>query len=192
MLRPAAVRGVFAIVMLSTGLAQSMTTPAQKCAVAKTKAAAKKIVSKLKCDQTALLKGTPVSTDCLTAADMKFSAAIAKAEAAAAGGCVVTGDVADIESISDHCVASIAAQTLVPACTGGASCGSCCDGTCLPLCDPAYHGAAACVNTIPGVTQCVDSDGNCTSGFHCTSNGRTPNMCGDTGQLDTACRAFCP
>jgi hypothetical protein len=121
---------------------------------------------------------------------MKFSAAIAKAEAAAAGACVVTGDVANIESISDHCVASIAAQTLVPACTAGAACGSCGSGICLPLCDPAYHGAVACVNAIPGVSQCVDSDGLCASGSHCTPN--TPATCGATGPTDTDCRVFCP
>jgi hypothetical protein len=190
MLRPPAVIGVFAVMMLSTGITQARTTPAQKCAVAKSKAAAKKILSKLKCDQTAFLKGTPVSTDCLTTADMKFSAAIGKAETAAAGKCVVTGDVADIESISDHCVASIAAQTLVPACTGGAACGSCGNGTCLLLCDPAYHGAVACVTGTPGVPQCVDSDANCASGSHCTPN--FPATCGDTGPIDTDCRGFCP
>lgn len=186
------VMGVFAIAMLSTAVAHAKTTPAQECAVAKTKAAAKKIISKLKCNETALLKGTPVSTDCLMAADTKFSAAIAKAETAAAGGCVVTGDVADIESISDRCVASISAQTLVPPCTGGAACGSCGSGTCLPLCDPAYHGASACVNASPGVSQCVDSDAACAAGSHCTPNGSTPAMCGATGPTDTECRVFCP
>src|SRR5262245_53233362 len=83
-------------------------TPAQKCFMAKNKAAAKKIAAKLKCQQRALKVGA-VDPTCLTAAETKFNGAIAKAEAA--GGCAVTGDGPTIESAVDACVSSIVVLT---------------------------------------------------------------------------------
>src|SRR5262245_29452975 len=90
-------------------------TPAQKCAVAKSKAAAKKIEAKLRCQQRAAQEGTAVDAACLTSAETKFDGAIAKAEAP--GGCAVTGDGATIESAVDSCVDSIVTLTFGTATT---------------------------------------------------------------------------
>ena len=89
--------------------AQAGQTPAQKCAVAKSKAAAKKIEAKLKCQQRAVQDGTAVDPACLTTAETKFNQAIARAEAP--GGCAVSGDGATIEAAVDSCVDSVAALT---------------------------------------------------------------------------------
>ena len=89
--------------------AQAGQTPAQKCAVAKSKAAAKKIEAKLKCQQRAVQEGTAVDPACLTTAETKFNQAIAGAEAP--GGCAVSGDRATIEAAVDPCVDSVAALT---------------------------------------------------------------------------------
>lgn len=83
-------------------------TPQQKCAIAKNKAAAKKIAAKLKCQQKALEVGA-VDPACLTAAETKFNGAIAKAEAT--GECAVTGDGPTIESAVDACVSAIVTLT---------------------------------------------------------------------------------
>jgi hypothetical protein len=56
--------------------AHGHTTPAQKCATAKNKAAAKKAAAKLSCYATATTHATPVDAACLTAAETKFGAAI--------------------------------------------------------------------------------------------------------------------
>ena len=89
--------------------AHASQTPAQKCAVAKSKAAAKKIEAKLKCQQRAVQEGTAVDSACLTTAETKFNQAIARAEAP--GGCAVSGDGATIEAAVDSCVDSVAALT---------------------------------------------------------------------------------
>jgi len=79
--------------------ARASQTPARKCAVAKSKAATKKIEAKLKCQQRAAQEGTAVDAACLTTAETKFDGAIAKAEAP--GGCAVSGDGATIEAAVD-------------------------------------------------------------------------------------------
>ena len=89
--------------------AHASPTPAQKCAVAKSKAAAKKIEAKLKCQQRAVQEGTSVDAACLTTGETKFDQAIARAEAP--GGCAVSGDGATIEAAVDSCVDSVAALT---------------------------------------------------------------------------------
>src|SRR5262249_34329460 len=81
-------------------------SPAQRCSIAKDKAAAKKIASKLKCREKAVTLGAPVDPACVAIAESKFDAAIAKAEAF--GGCATNGDGATIESAVDSCVDSIA------------------------------------------------------------------------------------
>jgi hypothetical protein len=90
--------------------AHGHTTPAQKCATAKNKAAAKKAAAKLKCYATATVHATQVDAACLTAAETKFGAAIAKAEAS--GGCTVTGDGGAIEGAVDAFVGAINVLTL--------------------------------------------------------------------------------
>src|SRR5262245_64998874 len=89
--------------------ARAGQTPAQKCAVAKSKAAAKKIEAKLKCQQRAAQEGTAVDAACLTTAETKFNGAIAKAEAPR--GCAVSGDGTTIEAAVDSCVDSIVGLT---------------------------------------------------------------------------------
>src|ERR1700730_815317 len=86
---PGVVSGFAMVLALTAGLAQARATPGQKCAAAKNSAAAKKISSKLRCQQRALLTGAAVDATCLSRAEMKFNAAVQKAEAK--GGCVVTG-----------------------------------------------------------------------------------------------------
>src|SRR6267378_3737779 len=78
------------VLAVSAGILHASATPAQKCAVAKNKAAAKKIGAKLKCWQKAFATGAAsADSACLMAAETKFNAAIMKADAK--GGCVVTG-----------------------------------------------------------------------------------------------------
>ncbi len=100
---------LIAVLAFGTGPAQA-ATPVQKCAVAKSKAASKKLTAKMKCWQKAFATGA-VSADaaCLTAAETKFSDAISKAEAK--GGCASIGDEAAIEGAVDTCVSNLVALT---------------------------------------------------------------------------------
>jgi len=85
-------------------------TPAQKCAVAKNKATAKKILAKLKCWQKAIGKGLPAADSlCLSSAEAKFHTAVTKAESSNA--CVVMGDESTLEDAVDACVESIVSLT---------------------------------------------------------------------------------
>src|SRR5262245_14884322 len=98
------------VLVASAGLIHAGSTPAQKCAVAKSKAAVKKIAAKAKCWQKAIATGASTADPtCLTAAETKFNTAIAKAEAK--GGCVNIGDASNIESAANICVANIVALT---------------------------------------------------------------------------------
>ena len=145
--------------------------PAQKCAVAKSKAAAKKFAKKIKCYQKAFIASGAVDPACLTAIETKFDAAIAKAEQP--GGCFIVGDGANIETVVDGCVVAFAGLLLTPATTttttnatpttilyscGGAVCGGTCPSgyTCAP--DPV-------------VPQCGCFGGTCGSGPVCGTNG---------------------
>lgn len=94
----------------SRPLAGATATPTQKCAVAKSKAAAKKLTAKLKCVQKATLLGAP-SPDplCIATAEAKYMTAIEKAEAK--GGCAVVGDADRIEETVDECVGAISSLT---------------------------------------------------------------------------------
>jgi hypothetical protein len=95
---------------LGSGLAHAAATPGQKCAVAKNKAASKKVVAKLKCWQKAIAAGLDnADAACLTAAETKFTDSISKAEAK--GGCAISGDAAAIESAVDTCVGDLVALT---------------------------------------------------------------------------------
>ena len=60
-------------------------TRAEKCAVAKLKAANKKAAAKLRCHEKAVMEGKRVASNCLLAADDRFVVAFAKAELK--GGC---------------------------------------------------------------------------------------------------------
>lgn len=108
--------------LLLAATAEAAPTPAQKCATAKHKAAFKRATAEGKCYQKAFVAGVAVDPACLQAAASKFTVAIGKAEDK--GGCVRTGDVADIGAAVETCVNSISAltPTNVPTCELDASC----------------------------------------------------------------------
>jgi hypothetical protein len=71
--------------MLLAGVTSAAPDPAARCTAARIKAAAKKTDGKLKCQAVAAAHAIPVDTSCLTKVVLKFSAALARAEAK--GGC---------------------------------------------------------------------------------------------------------
>ena len=187
------------VLMVSVELSYARTTPAQKCAVAKNKAAAKKIVSKLKCNQTAISKGVAVDPGCLTDAEVRFNTAIMKIEAA--GGCAVIGDANAIEAAVDTCVSNMVAltpvttttstttTTLFPLCLPGAhfldKCGSCGSGFCVPVCTLDCHdNELACMASF-------STNGECSTGSDCASGlcaaGSGCSDCGFTSGCSTPC-----
>jgi hypothetical protein len=90
--------------------AHSAPTPAEACAIAKNKAAVKKVAARAKCWQKAIAAGeAAASPDCLAAAETKFAGAIAKAESK--DGCLVTGDASEIGSAADSCIDGLVAVT---------------------------------------------------------------------------------
>jgi hypothetical protein len=194
------------VLMVSAELSYARTTPAQKCAVAKNKAAAKKIVSKLKCNQTAISKGVAVDPACLTDTEVKFNTAIMKIEAA--GGCAVIGDANAIEAAVDACVSNMVAltpvttttstttttvttTTLFPLCLPGAhladKCGSCGSGFCANLCGPDCHdNELACV-------AAFSENGECSTGSDCASGLCAVFGCSDCGASGiSGCATPCP
>jgi hypothetical protein len=80
-------------------------TRAEKCAVAKLKAANNKTSAKLRCYEQAVAGRKPVASACLVAADDHFAVAFAKAELK--GGCATTGDQAEVEDQVDRFVAGL-------------------------------------------------------------------------------------
>ena len=133
---------VLIVLAVSAGVTHASATPAQKCAVAKQKAAAKKISAKLKCWQKAIASGA-ASADpaCLTAAETKFSLTIPKIEAK--GGCVETGDAGVIEGAVDTCVDNIVALT------------------------PASMTTTTTTSSTTSTTMCVANGGTCTGNADC-------------------------
>jgi len=76
-------------------------TPGEICAAAKLKAAGKKIFKKLVCYSKAEKAGTLVDPTCISAVELKYLDAFAKAET---GTCNTTGDAAAIEAIVDSTI----------------------------------------------------------------------------------------
>jgi hypothetical protein len=144
-----------ALLAAMSGAPQAGQTPAQKCSVAKSRAAEKKIAAKLKCQQRAVQAGTGVDSGCLTTAEAKFDQAIAKAEAA--GGCAVNGDGATIEAAVDSCVESIV--TLTP----GTSQQGCCSFR-APISGTVFPGCTM------DLAQCSNLNGTVVSGV-CRNDG---------------------
>jgi hypothetical protein len=104
-----AVWAVTALAAVTALPAHASPTPEQKCAVAKNKAASKKLAGTLKCHQKAILQGTVAAPQCLAEAEAKFASAIQKADAR--GGCVTTGDAVIIEAGVDVCAMQFLALT---------------------------------------------------------------------------------
>lgn len=137
-LRTKSVIAALALPVLSGGSPahSAQTTPGQKCAVAKIKAAFKKAAAKGACYQKAVGKGVGVDADCLAKAEAAFAAAFQKAESK--GGCATIGDAAAIEAVVNAFVTGIVTAlppvpttttttTTLPPC--GASAPAC-NGTC--------------------------------------------------------------
>jgi|SRR5581483_1692487 len=79
--------------------------PGLRCAEAKQRAAAKKVVGKVKCNVRAERKGEPVDSACLAKVETIFTAAFQRAEAK--GGCATTHDAQTIENKVDTFVADL-------------------------------------------------------------------------------------
>ena len=80
-------------------------TRAEKCAVAKLKAANRKAFAKLRCHEKAILEGKRVGSACLLAADDHFLVGFARAELR--GGCATTGNQGELEDRVDKFVAGL-------------------------------------------------------------------------------------
>src|SRR5262249_14011206 len=145
------------LLVVSAGVIHAGATPAEKCAVAKNKAAVKKVAAKAKCWQKAFASGASTAdSTCLNNAEMKFSTAIAKAEAK--GGCaiLITDDASAIESAADTCVNSIVAHT--------SPCGEgmMCNRQCLCGC-PAGSDCTTCAGGFPSPGFVCPSGTTCES-----------------------------
>jgi len=156
-----------ATVLLATGVAKATPTPAQKCVVAKQKAAVRKAKAKLQCYQRATAAGTSVNPNCLTTAEMKFTTAIGKIEAT--GHCAVTGDATLLENTADEFVNIVDAVGCSPA----GSCGSfsACGTGGAGLCGTAADGGSVCLNagaSCPGSNCSTTAD--CAKGKVCVVN----------------------
>ena len=171
--------GLAAFCMTWVAAGRAAGTPAQKCNVAKNKAAAKKIGAKLKCWQKALATGA-ASADpaCLMAAETKFTTAIGKIDAK--GGCVHTGDASTIEGFADQCVSNIVALTSATvACqTANLTC------MCGSL---TFSTTQACGS--PGAPDCTALRNQ--GAASCTANGQPPDGC-ITASCTDACIAGQP
>ena len=82
--------GLALVVLVSAPFSRAASSPEQKCAVAKLKAATKKANAELKCQKKALATGQSVDPACLAKAQARFAQAFANAEAR--GGCKNAGD----------------------------------------------------------------------------------------------------
>ena len=136
--------GVTVLVLAAAPIAgrAAKTTPGERCAVAKLKAAFKKAAAKGACYEKAVSANTAVDAACLTKADEKFGAAFQKAETK--GGCATVGDATNVEGLVDACVGNVVAalpatpttSTSTTTTTTLVPCGSAeapaCNGSCPP------------------------------------------------------------
>jgi len=97
--------GVVLSLLAAVPAAEGAPTRAEKCAVAKLKAASKKAAARLRCHEKALVQGKRVASACLLAADDRFLVAFAKAELK--GGCATTRNEAEVEDQVDRFVAGL-------------------------------------------------------------------------------------
>ena len=92
-------------VLAGVRAADGAATRAERCTVAKLKAANKKVAAELRCYEKAVVEGKRVSSACLLAADDHFLVAFAKAELK--GGCATTGDQAELAERVDGFVVGL-------------------------------------------------------------------------------------
>lgn len=97
-MHPRSVSLLVALLTLSVGSAKAASiTPAQKCIVAKLKAAAKEAQQKINCHIQAVTAGVEVSDQCLVTAEDKLLGAFQKAETA--GGCERTNNAEAMDAV---------------------------------------------------------------------------------------------
>jgi hypothetical protein len=192
---------VILAVAAASRIAGATPTPGQRCAVAKSKAVAKKLTGKLKCWQKALAIGSSTpDAGCITAAETKYGLAVSKIDQK--GGCDFPGDGATLEGLVNDAVATIAAFTpAAPAqcCTDGV--GACwmdsdpnCQGYTLGGAGTACDGSGACVAAPATPGPCCDDPGGLAITVACVGG---PEI-GGAGHCDTiyggtpVANALCP
>lgn len=99
--------GLLVLLTATGGAALARATPAQKCALKKIKAVAKKAQLKLKCYAKAAVKGA-VDPKCIAKAEAKFDKLFTKAESK--GGCATSGDEQALEDKVDAFVADVVSE----------------------------------------------------------------------------------
>jgi hypothetical protein len=182
-------------------------TPAQKCSVAKLKAAFKKTGKKGVCFEKAIAKAASVDPTCLGNADTAFGLAFQKAEAK--GGCLIPGDATPVEATVDTCVTSVVNEitgvTTTPtstttsttiACSPPCATGMCCSGVCTDTSSDPFDCGSCGHQCLPGETcvgsQCTCSPPNTFCGTQCNVR---PCSCSDL-QTDSSncgvCGNRCP
>jgi hypothetical protein len=97
--------GVLVGAFLVAGVAHAA---GERCSAAKLRAAGRKAASKISCYRKAVLASMAPDADCLARAEAKFVRAFAAADAR--GGCLTTGDAADVEAIVDQFIADLLAH----------------------------------------------------------------------------------
>lgn len=176
----------------------------QACAVAKSKAAVKKLAAKVKCFQRVFPDGVVPDPACLAAAEAKFNAAIAKAEEA--GACTLSAGGPAIEDGVDACSSVLVSPLFALPTTTTTSTtlppGVCCHFTeftfdeCTMTVDASACALRASGATVgPGVctsngTCGTSSPGNCCQiSGSCVSSLLAPSGCTSSGGVFDASKA---
>jgi hypothetical protein len=163
MLRSHSIRMSTVLLVLATLVASPVRaghpTPGEKCAVAKLKAAFKKMAKKAACNEKAVAANVPVDPACLAKAEQDFAAAFQKAEGK--GGCATTADAAAIEGKVNACVADVV-NALPPVPTTSTTSTTTTTTTTLPACGDSFP---ACNGTCPPPQNCGTSNGTCVCAF---------------------------
>src|SRR5205809_13159 len=116
------------LAIVAVGSASVLAATPSKCSGGKIKNAGKKAAAKLTCLSKAVGKALAATdSTCIAKAEVKFSSAVAKAEAKiyTDAGCSATGDTASYESLVDATVADVGEEL--------GFCASCCANTTLRL-----------------------------------------------------------
>jgi len=149
-----------ACLVMSAGRAPAATDPVVRCALARRKAAVKKLSAKVKCYSKIAGAGASVDFQCITKAEAEFDAAMTKAEAK--GGCT-TLDTPTLEGAVDSWLRDLLLRT--PAFTP--NCGSSpypeCGGSCLS--------GMRCQPFVDDTTfACMGGPSQCTTGCGCVDD----------------------
>lgn len=170
------------------------------CGVAKHKAAVQKLAAKVKCYDTGFKKGAAVDTNCLAAAEAKFSSAFLKADAKG----VCAGNAGTVETLIDNTVAALISEvpaattttTLPPTNCDLGNCTTCYDcaqnagGACHSLSETCTNNAA-CIGLYTCLSACAANDFNCSNAcVNNNPNGVAP-LQAVLSCLDSACAASC-